>query len=520
MPGTGVQQPLRVLLIEDSVQDAQLIVAELEQGGYDVTFDRVQTAETLRAALARPWDIVLSDYSMPGFSGPAALRILRELDRDLPFIIVSGTIGEETAVTALKAGADDFLVKDRLARLLPAVERELRETTARRDRHRLEEQLRQAQKMESIGRLAGGIAHDFNNILTTIVGYSDMALEQIGMDKPMSGDLLEIRRAAARATELTRQLLAFSRKQTLKVSPVDVNQVIRGAHGMLRRLVSEAIEFELVLARDLPLVLADPVQLEQVLLNLASNAGDAMPEGGRLTIASGAAAHDEVGASVREIVEAGRYVRLSVSDTGTGVPPELANRIFEPFFTTKEPGKGTGLGLATVYGIVKQLGGHLTMASELGRGTTFTMFFPAPDDLEGPPAADAARIAPLVATGPDVVLVVEDEVAVRRLVTRMLGRHGYTVLDAGGADEALAIAEQYAGPIHLVVSDVVMPGIGGAELARRLKAARPDLRVLFMSGYTGDTAIRRGEVDAGAQLLEKPFTARDLLETVRRLLER
>ncbi len=513
-------QPLRALLVEDSPADAELILAELERGGYAVTFERVQTAESLRAALRYDWDIVLSDYSMPGFSGTAALEILRELDRDLPFIMVSGTIGEDTAVTALKAGADDFLVKNGLARLLPAIERELRETAVRHERQVLEEQLRHAQKMESIGRLAGGIAHDFNNILTTIVGYSEMVLEQIGTDKPMSGDLLEIRKAAGRATELTKQLLAFSRKQTLKVSAVDVNQIIHDAHGMLRRLVPEDIEFELALGRELPLILADPVQLEQVLLNLASNAGDAMLGGGRLTIESAAVNDDQVRTIAPDALHRGRYVRLAVSDTGSGIPADVASRIFEPFFTTKEAGKGTGLGLATVYGIVRQLGGHITVTSEVGVGTTFTMFFPAPDGVEAADVASVSRSAPLVASGPGVLLVVEDEEAVRRLVTRILARHGYTVLEAGSADEALTVAGRFDGTIHLVLSDVVMPGMGGADLARLLKAARPGLRVLFMSGYTGETAVRRGEIDGDAPLLEKPFSAADLLDVVRSLLDR
>jgi signal transduction histidine kinase len=509
-----MSRSLRLLLVEDSPEDAELVVREIEASGYHVEWARVQTAVDLRAALRSPWDVVVSDYAMPGFSGPAALAILRAHDPHTPFIMVSGTIGEDTAVAALKAGANDFLVKDRLARLVPAVERELRESAARSEHQRLEEQLRQSQKMESIGRLAGGIAHDLNNILTTIVGYTEMSLEQIGLDKPLGGDLLEIRKAADRATELTRQLLAFSRKQTLKVVPLAINDVITNAYGMLRRLISEDVKFDLALAPDLPLVAADPVQLEQVLLNLAANANDAMPGGGVLRIETARAMPDDARPLTGDAGAGMRYVRLAVRDSGVGVPAEVADRIFEPFFTTKEPGKGTGLGLATVHGIVKQLGGHITLESEPGRGASFVMLLPAPEGLAERPAPSTSKAHTPVAAGPSVVLVVEDEPPVRTLVARILARHGYTVLEAASAGEALALAADHGGPIHLVLSDVVMPDVGGAELVRRLQASRPGVRALFMSGYTGEAAISRGSVDPDAQLLEKPFSARDLLETV------
>ena len=516
---------LQVLLIEDSAPDAELLVANLADAGYDVLADRVQTAEEMRSALARGgWQIILSDYSLPTFSAPEALAIAQELHPELPFIIVSGTVGEDTAVNALKAGASDFLVKGRLTRLVPSIERELRESKLRRERElereALEDRLRQSQKLEGIGRLAGGIAHDFNNLLTAIIGYTEMVLDQIGPDKPISKDLDEIRRASDRAVALTRQLLAFSRKQTLKVAPMDLNGIIANMRNMLDRLISEDIEIRSQLADDLPPILADRIQLEQVLMNLVMNARDAMPRGGSITIDTKTVGAGAVQSDVHERVEPGRYVALFITDSGQGMDPATQARIFEPFFTTKGAGEGTGLGLATVYGVVQQLGGHIAVSSEVGRGTTFSLYFPECTDASAHPGDLPRRkaSAPLAA-GREVVLVVEDQRGVRQLAARILIRHGYTVLEAADAMEAVKIATNPEQVLDLVVSDVVMPTMGGPELVERLRTIRPAIKVLYMSGYTGDDLSRRIGHKPTAVVLEKPFSASGLLQAVRDSLD-
>ena len=525
MPITAVaRKPLRVLLVEDSEPDAELVLAALDAGGYAVFAQRVQTAEEMRDALARDeWHLVLSDYSLPSFSAPAALAIMHERRPDLPFIIVSGTVGEDTAVSALKAGACDFLVKGRLARLVPAIERELREVEVRRARDRereaLEERLRQSQKLEGIGRLAGGIAHDFNNLLTAIIGYTEIVLEQVGPDdKAIANDLDEIRRASNRAVALTRQLLAFSRKQSLKIAAMDVNEIIRAMRGMLDRLISEDVEIRLQLAQTLPSILTDRIQMEQIVLNLVMNSRDAMPRGGTVTIETTIVEAPEVIAVAHGPVAPGRYVALRVTDTGIGMDAATRAHVFEPFFTTK--GEGTGLGLATVYGVVQQLGGHIGVWSEVGRGTIFNLYFPeAPTRVESR-ATEIVRTVPQPAPVCNQnVLVVEDETGVRHLVSRILKWSGYSVLEAVDAAQALEIAGNDDQPIDLVVSDVVMPAMAGPELIARLRATRPALKTLYMSGYVGEELSRRLDLDPTARLLEKPFSSARLLEAVRDVID-
>jgi signal transduction histidine kinase len=497
---------LRVLLVEDRIEDAELLVQEIEAGGYNVFSTRVDTTDDLIAALRNEWDVVLSDYTLPRLDALSALAIVRGQRPQLPFIIASGTVGEETAVAALKAGADDFLVKGRLTRLVPAIERELRDVKESTERQALEEQLRQAQKLESIGRLAGGIAHDFNNLLTAILGYTDMVLEQIGPDKPISKDLEEIRTASDRAVVLTRQLLAFSRRQSLHISAVNLNEVVSMMHNMLQRLIGERIDIALRLTSPLPPILADRGQLEQVLMNLIVNARDAMPQGGVITIET-----------VAPDVESRDRIRLRVTDDGCGMDRATQARIFEPFFTTKGVGKGTGLGLSMVYGVMQQLGGHITVHSRTGQGTTFTLYFP------GAPADDASKPAAPPRTGialsehREVVLVVEDQRGVRQLVTRILSRHGYQVLEASSGMDAVALFEQNSSRIELLVTDIVMPQMSGSELAVHLRGIEPSLPVLFMSGYSEEDLAH---LDLGTQaaIIEKPFNASALLQAVREVL--
>ncbi|HMH44098.1 MAG TPA: ATP-binding protein, partial [Pyrinomonadaceae bacterium] len=380
-----------------------------------------------------------------------------------------------------------------------------------------EERLRQAQKMEAVGQLAGGVAHDFNNLLAVIIGYADMLLRRTPENEERTvRQLSEIRKAGDRAKALTSQLLAFSRKQVMQPKVLDLNTVIGDLDKMLRRLIGEHIDMQTVLSADLGNVKADPGQIEQVLLNLAVNARDAMPEGGSLTIETNNVHLDVSYTQAHRPVEAGSYVMIAVSDSGCGMPQELQSRIFEPFFTTKEKGKGTGLGLATVYGIVKQSGGNISVYSEPGHGTTFKIYLPRVDE--------AVKIAePLLVRsdnliGSETVLLVEDEEAVRDMAQEILKSNGYKVLRAGDGNEAIKVSEQFEGAIDLMVTDVVMPHLGGRELAERLSLTRPGMRVLYMSGYTDDAIVHHGVLDGRVAFLEKPFTPDVLALKIREVL--
>ena len=630
-------EALRVLIAEDSEDDALLLVRELRRGGYALTYERVDSAAAMTAALDRQsWDLVIGDHSMPHFGGLAALALVRERTLDLPFICVSGTITEEMAVNAMRAGANDWVTKGQLKRLLPAIERELREAKGRAalrateasyttlvqhapigiyrssadgrflavnaalvrmlghdsaadvlaldlardvyadpaerdrlvtrdsytehdydeveatwkrkdgrlltlqlnvrvardavgrveyyetfvrdltDQRRLQQQLVQSQKMEAVGRLAGGIAHDFNNLLTVITSYSDLLLEDLAPTDPMRQDVEQVRHAADRAAALTRQLLAFSRQQVLAPRVVNLSAVVQSVEKMLHRVIGEDVELVTSLDPDVGAVKADVGQLEQVLMNLAVNARDAMPTGGKLTLETGNVEHDPDYAREQQAGPVRRFVMLAVSDTGVGMDEATKARIFEPFFTTKEPGKGTGLGLATVYGIVQQSGGFIWVYSEPGRGTTFKIYLPqvdAPPDAAGVAATELPR-------GTETVLLVEDAAAVRAAVRQVLERQGYTVLEAPHGNAALALATAHDGPIHLLLTDVVMPGLSGRQVADQLKQLRPDTRVLYASGYTDDAVVRHGVLEAGIAYLQKPFTTGSLARKVRETLDR
>ena len=379
------------------------------------------------------------------------------------------------------------------------------------ERKRLENQLHQSQKLEAVGLLAGGIAHDFNNLLTAIGGYTEMVLEALDEGDARREDLLEVAKAAQRAAALTRQLLAVSRRQVLQPTMLDVNGMVTNVQKLLHRTIPENIEIQLDLRPDLELVHADRGQLEQVVLNLAINAGDAMPRGGRLRLITQTVDLDEASVRCRPPMPPGRYVQLTVADTGTGMAKETQAHIFEPFFTTKTLGKGTGLGLATVYGIVKQSSGFIWVASELGHGTTFEIYLPAIRDAVEPETAE--RPGPRFAGGSQTILLAEDDGAVRRFARSILTNHGYTVLDARDGDEALAIARKYTGAIDLLVADVVMPGLSGRTLAARLAMERPNVRVLYTSGYSENMIVRAG-IEPGRRLLPKPFLPADLLQKV------
>jgi PAS domain S-box-containing protein len=800
-----VPTTLRLLIVEDSEDDAQLIVRDLKRGGFEPDFTRVDSAAAFRAAVDRgTWDIIISDFNMPQFTGTDALKLLRATDQETPFIFVSGTIGEDVAVEAMRAGAQDYVVKGNLKRLAPAIERELADAAARRerraseeryrllferhpnplwlfdretlrfldvneaavrhygysrqeflamtieairprddvpalrdrlqlgqpglhtptvwrhlkkdgtiidveitshdvdlhgrrtrlvsaidvtarrraedalmarerqqaavallgqraieasdltslmtaaaslvsetldvpyadvlertpngghslllragvgwrggyvghakvemgpdseagytlehnepiivrdlrtetrfhgaailhdhgivsgitvvipgqqrpfgvlgahadrprefthddlhflqavahilgtavDRDRAETTLRQSQRLESVGRLAGGVAHDFNNVLTAIFGYADLLAEELPADSPGREDLLEIRTAAERAAGLTRQLLAFSRQQVLQPVVLNMNDVVENLQKMLTRLIGADVVLQARLSPDLRNIRADAGQLEQVIVNLIVNARDAMPGGGKLTIETANAELGEAYADAHRPVVPGRYVMLAVSDTGTGMDAVTKARLFEPFFTTKTAGKGTGLGLATVYGIVKQSGGYIWVYSELDHGTTFKVYLP---QVEAP--AEAVR-EPATTTGTPVgtetVLLAEDDALLRPLTRELLVKLGYRVLEASDSAAALAAARAHPGEIHLLISDVVMPGESGVQLARQIMADRPRLRVLYVSGYTDEAVVGHGLLAAGVDFLQKPFTPAGLARKVRQVLD-
>jgi PAS domain S-box-containing protein len=770
-------EPLRVLLVEDSADDALLLEREIRRGGFDVSLTRVENEAQFLSAMSQAWDVVVSDYVLPRFTALGVLRHLRHLHLDVPTIVVSGTVTESELVEAMKAGAHDYVQKQNLARLVAAIRRELGEAAGRRRRreaedalreaqerfrfvventadvvyrlrfpdmvydyvspgierltgygpreingvgldglvvsvtdtagipvaiekrdwarqiepagefkadyqvrtktgelrwladhsfpwrdgqgrllgavgtlmdvtdrkhaqealrrseeyfrslienasdpivvldaagtvlyespalekmlgwrpeerrghsglellpeedrpgisetvrgllqepgrtelietralHRdgswrnieavakcrrdedgkltivinvrdltvrrdLEAQLNQAQKMEAVGRLAGGVAHDFNNLTTAILGYSELMLRRLGPDDPLRRHVAEVTRAAERAAGLTRQLLAFSRKQLLQPRVLDVAEVLEHSRGLLERLIGEDIELvtrgELGLGR----VKADPVQLDQVILNLAVNARDAMPRGGQIVLEASNADLDEDYAHEHVTVRPGRYVMLAVSDTGHGMDKETQQRIFEPFFTTKDKGKGTGLGLSTVYGIVQQSGGYVWVYSEVGRGTTFKIYLPrVEEEADRPPPAvepPAAR-----AEASETLLLVEDEASVRELLRELLETAGYLVLEASRPTEALQIAQSRTDPIQLLITDVVMPEMTGPELARHLAEVRPGLRMLFLSGYTEGVVVDKGLLGDGAHFLQKPFTGDALEAKVREVLD-
>jgi len=776
-------RPLRVLMIEDSPDDAQLIARQLTRAGYEPIMGRVDTPSTMNAALEQEsWDVVLADWSLPKFGALFALEMIKSKGLDLPFIVVSGSIGEGAAVTAMKSGVHDYVMKGDLTRLVPVIERGLREAEDRRARTRAElslaaseerlqlvmratndvvrdwdlatngmvwnegfknlfgyrsqdfepgveswysrlhneekehvigscyaainggatvwseeyrfrradqtfayvldrsyilrnirgeairligamtdltariqveealrqsegrlraildssfdaiigmdqdgviiswnpkaqllfgwtshdavgiaisdlviperdrdahlgglryfletndasllnrrletsmlrkddtefpvelsisaikegtavrfygfvadisdrkqaeivlqrttEQLRQAQKMEAVGQLAGGVAHDFNNLLTIITGYTDILKNKLSTDLSTVADLEEISRAAERASWLTRQLLIFSRRQVLTLKVLDLNFIIENVEKMLHRLIGEDVTLKTELAPELGRIKADPGQIEQIIMNLAVNARDAMPSGGRLTMETQSVFLDNSYPQKAAEVQPGRYVLLAVTDTGCGMDEETQHRIFEPFFTTKEAGKGTGLGLSTVYGIVKQANGFIWVYSEPGRGTTFKIYLPTVDEEMTAPEMNAPPVQHR--TGEETILLVEDAVPLRVLTQRILELSGYTVLTAGNLDEAMQVAEARNWAIHLLLTDVVMSGGSGPDVAHRLQPLCHDLKVLYMSGYTGTAMAHQGMLESGCPLLQKPYSPEVLRQRVREVLD-
>jgi PAS domain S-box-containing protein len=631
---------IQVLIVDDNPDDALLIVRQLTRAGLRINHIRADTAAGVAIALdERRTDVVISDYNMPGYRAEDALDQVRARDADIPFILVSGQVGEETAAALMRAGVRDFVLKDRLTRLAPAVQRELREAADRRQRHRaeaalrdseerfrllaehakdvifryrlapepameylspavesvigcepsqfyadpelifqlvepqdralleqswrsgqpgtltvrwhspggtvwteqravaitddagrvvavegilrdttervvaeqeraeLERQLRQAERLDSLGQLAGGIAHDFNNLLAVISGYADMLSDELAANHPGRMDLEGIKQAAARGSALTRQLLIFSRLEPSQPEVLDLNGVVTDTQRLLSRTLGEDIHVATELAPNLPLITMDRSKLEQVLMNAVMNARAAMPSGGHLTIAT----------SARNDADAGTPTAcLTVTDTGCGMPPEVATRAFEPFFTTKGRGQGTGLGLATAYGAVTEAGGTISLDSRVGHGTTLQVCLPA-GVVAATPEPEPADTAPDVGSG-ERILVVEDEEAVRDIVCRILRKAGYQIRSAADPQQALKLCTEESFQLDALLSDMIMPGMSGTQLAAELRRSRPDLPVLFMSGYTSGPAPGGQELPPDAPLIRKPFETDTLLRELRRLL--
>jgi two-component system, cell cycle sensor histidine kinase and response regulator CckA len=506
-----------VLLVDDDEEDYLLtkdMLSTLDGARHKLHWVS-DYRSALKAAEEGDYDVCLVDYRLGSENGIQLVRELIANGHDLPIILLTGEGDHDVDVEATRAGAADYLVKGELT---PNVlERTIRYTMRSRDDLRAlrenEEALRQAQKMEAIGSLAAGIAHDFNNLLLVIRGYSAILLKSLDDDK-LRGNVLQIDSAAQRAADFTRQLLAFSRQQVLQPELIDPNEVVKETIELVGRMLGEDIELDCELEPQPDSILVDRGQLGQVMLNLIVNARDAMEEGGRLAVLTSNVELDKAYASDHLGVVPGRYVLLQVTDSGPGMDEVTRSRAFDPFFTTKEG--GTGLGLATVHGIVKQSGGHIWLYSEPGMGTTFKVYFPIAGEsvVSAPPPSEVGSL-----DGSETILLVEDAELVRGLVSEALESFGYTVLLAASGSEAIALAEHHQGTIDLVLTDVVMPHMNGRELAERLLAEQPGLRVLYTSGYPADTIIRHGIEEARAAFIEKPYVPDELARKVRQVLQ-
>jgi signal transduction histidine kinase len=514
---TEPPRPL-ILIVDDDPGRAALKQAPLERGGYGVAVaaDAAAALERLRRGGVA---LILLDSRLPGgvdglaFSGQA-----RAAGCDAPMILATACGDEAVVVKALRAGGPEFTAQssESLDSLPEAVGQALRQVRTEQRLAESEARLRHAQRLESLGALAGGVAHDFNNLLTVINGFSEVLLGQLAAGDPARELVREIYKAGERARSLTRQLLVFSRRQPLATKVLDLNALVAEMETMLRRLIGAHIDLKASLDPQLGRVQADPGQLEQVLMNLVVNSRDAMPHGGALTLETRNVELDGSQTRLLPDVPPGPYALLAVTDTGCGMDEATRAHMFEPFFTTKPAGQGTGLGLAMVYGIVKQSGGHVEVYSEAGAGTSVKVYLPR---LGG--AAAPAAAAPLAAAGgAETLLLVEDDDGVRSIAGAALRAAGYTVLEAGDGDEAEETCRRCAGPIHLLLTDVVMPRINGRQVAERLAALRPGLKVMYLSGYTADAIVRHGVLEPGVEFLQKPFSPLELKKKVREVLDR
>lgn len=508
-----MSESLKVLIVEDSLDDFDLLLRELKREFSPVNCLRVETREAMLESLKESWDVILSDFSMPQFSGMAALETLKSTGIDIPFIIVSGTIGEEAAVDLMRAGASDYVLKSKTSRLMHAIRRELQAAQKRTKLIDTEEQLRHMQKMEAVGQLAGGVAHDFNNMLSVVQIYCRKLKE---IDNPQVNYYVDkILGVQNRSVSLTKQLLVFSRKQTGTASVLNVSQVLQEMQDMLQRLVGEAVELGIDTIENLFRVKADRGQIEQVIMNLAVNARDAMPNGGRMCFSTSNIHFAEPQLIGAEYLT-GNYVVLEATDTGHGMTKEIMNRIFEPFFTTKSAKDGTGLGLSIIYGIIRQSHGEIAVTSEVGRGTSFKIYLPETLDKEQEVAM--TETGEESDGGKETILLVEDNFELRSLFVETLESKGYEVIEASDGMAALAVLEKHP-DIHLVITDMVMPKIGGRELYRRATQMDKDIKFIYMSGYFEDASVTDSKSLESFYYLQKPFSEEALLEKVRKVLD-
>ena len=517
LPAIGT---VRILLVDDDPQAKTLIEMALVEASFQGVIEVVATAKAGIARIeADEHDLYLIDQQLPDGTGVGVIHQARSRGAHKPFILLTGYGSGALDEEASREGAADYVEKHLVgSHLERSIRYALRTWQASRLLHDREEQLRHAQKMEAIGRLAGGVAHDFNNLLTAIIGYTDLVTERADPGDQVVRDVAQIRKAADRGAALTRQLLAFSRKQFLNPTALDLNETVSGLLQMLPRVIGEHIQTTVNLAGNLSRVRADANQMEQVLVNLVLNARDAMPTGGHLTIETANLKLDADALAAENLaLEPGPYVMLSIADTGVGMDAATRARAFEPFFTTKPKGKGTGLGLATVYGIVDQSGGGIGLTSTPGCGTTVRIYLPVSNASVEVPAPQL--YPPHDSRGSETVLLVEDNDSVRTLAAKALRRRGYTVYEARDAEDAIEWASTPSNHPHLLVTDVVMPGLSGPNLAARLAQRNPELRVVYMSGYTGDVTAVHGNFWGVVPLLQKPFTPAALAERVRLALD-
>jgi signal transduction histidine kinase len=509
---------LRILHLEDSEIDCELICQLLAEDGFDCELRRHDTRSGFVQELQKGgYDLIFADCALPQFSGMHALQLCRKVAPEIPFIFITGTMGEETAIESLRNGATDYVLKQRLSRLVPAVRRALAETAERNRSREMEQRLRQSQRLEAVGTLAGGVAHDFNNILTIIKGHVSLLSGESARPERVRDISATLDRAAQRGTDLVKQLLAFARKSDGSFTSVNVNQQVLEIVAMLREAFPRNVSFELDLDRHLPDILADPGQLERVIINLATNARDAMPDGGKITFST----RREQGGQIPSVASAEKdqpHLCLSVGDTGVGMDEVTRQHIFEPFFTTKPKGKGTGLGMPVVYGLMQSHNGVVDVWSEKGKGTTVSLFFPIPETAV--PLPEVKSVAPAKpANGTETVLIVDDESDVRYFMQIILQTHGYGVVAARNAEEALQILQARGDEIHLVFSDLGLSKMDGFGLALHVRKSYPRIKIILSSGYI-DSAIkaRMAEVKVDG-FMSKPYETPVMLEMVRSILD-
>ena len=519
-------QKTTLLVVEDDEGLSRLIQKRLQREGFEPE-SALNAQEAITKIRQNQNVLMLLDYVLPDMNGKQLVQSLSEQGHSVPFVVMTGHGDQNIAVEMMKLGARDYVVKDAdfMERLPQVVNRALKEIEtekmlelAEEEKLKLEKQLRQAQKMEAVGVLAGGVAHDFNNLLTAIHGYTELAIAEVDEDSTLHNKLLQVQRAAERAATLTRQLLLFSRKQDIEKKPVNINTTIDDMLKMLFRMIGEDIAVETKFGEDIYNIEAEIGNIEQVIMNIVVNARDAMPEGGRLTISTENATLSEKDCRTMHNARPGEYIRVSISDTGTGMDEETLQHIFDPFYTTKGEGKGTGLGLSIVYGIVKQHEGWINVYSEPGTGTTFKIYLPAGESGKEQRQEETLRLADFRGDGQHI-LVVEDDDNMREWSAIALSENGYVVLEARDAEEALQVFGKNKDKISVVLSDVVMPGMSGFQLAEKLIAQKPEIKFMLSSGYTGERAQPEKIRDKGFRFLQKPYTMIQLLSVVKEALE-